>query len=253
MRCSACLLFLQLGEHGLWDKQTEFELATRVPLLIKVPWATASVGRRFDDIVELVDMHATLADLAGLPRTVPTALPESVAVKQSQSFASLFLRPEAGASSWQKNASFSQWPVCTKTANKMCMACTGPQSSRAVLDSMGYSMRTSLWRLTIWLPFNNTDYVAEWGQPPIAVELYDHSGTASVVMDFDDDGEAVNVAQKHPDVVAQLMGQLRAMYSYDRAWLAQRMARMAAGYAKEDKRMGFEHAATPPDNPHAEL
>jgi len=50
-----------------------------------------------------------------------------------------------------KNASFSQWPVCTKVANVSCMACTGPQSSRAVLDSMGYSIRTSDWRLTIWL------------------------------------------------------------------------------------------------------
>jgi iduronate 2-sulfatase len=128
----------QLGEHGLWDKQTEFELATRVPLLIKVPWAKPSVGRRFDQFVELVDLHATLADLAGLPATPPTPLPQSVAAKQSQSFASIFTNPEKDF----KNASFSQWPVCTKVANASCMACTGPLSSRAVLDSMGYSIRT---------------------------------------------------------------------------------------------------------------
>eukprot|EP01052_Picozoa_sp_SAG31_P027559 SAG31_NODE_2589_length_5427_cov_3.886449_1_plen_362_part_10 len=141
----------QLGEHGLWDKQTEFELATRVPLLIKVPWAAPSVGKRFDHFVELVDLHATLADLAGLPATPPTALPESVMVKQSVSFAIIFTQPSLPF----KNASFSQWPVCTKVANASCMACTGPQSSRAVLDSMGYSIRTDEWRLTIWLPSNN--------------------------------------------------------------------------------------------------
>ena len=57
-----------------------------------------------------------------------------------------------------KNASFSQWPVCTTDANKSCMACTGPQSSRSVLKAMGYSIRTIDWRLTVWLPFNNTLY-----------------------------------------------------------------------------------------------
>ena len=77
----------QLGEHGLWDKQTEFELATRVPLLIKVPWAAPSIGKRLDQFVELVDLHATLADLAGLPPTAPTPLPASVMAKQSTSFA----------------------------------------------------------------------------------------------------------------------------------------------------------------------
>ena len=91
-----------------------------------------SVGKRFDQFVELVDLHATLAELAGIPRTVPTALPESVAVKQSRSFANLFANPNAQF----KNASFSQWPVCTKVANRSCMACTGPLSSRALLDSM---------------------------------------------------------------------------------------------------------------------
>ena len=79
------------------------------------------------------DLHATLADLAGLPPTAPTALPPAIAAKQSQSFASIFTQPEKPF----KNASYSQWPVCTKVANQSCMACTGPQSSRAVLDSMG--------------------------------------------------------------------------------------------------------------------
>lgn len=41
---------------------------------------------------------------------------------------------------------------------------------------MGYSIRTDEWRLTIWLPFNNTVFVAEWDAPIIAIELYDHRG-----------------------------------------------------------------------------
>jgi hypothetical protein len=37
---------LQMSNGRLWDKQTEFELATRVPMIIKVPWNSAtSAGR----------------------------------------------------------------------------------------------------------------------------------------------------------------------------------------------------------------
>lgn len=72
----------QLGEHGLWDKQTEFELATRVPLIIKVPWKTASVGQHTAAFVELVDLHPTIAALAGLSDyQIPTNLPPSIHVQ----------------------------------------------------------------------------------------------------------------------------------------------------------------------------
>lgn len=98
-----------------------------------------SVGKRLDQFVELVDLHATLADLAAIPPTPPTQLPASVAAKQSRSFAHLFANPAAAF----KNASFSQWPVCTKVANRSCMACTGPLSSRARIDSMVRCMPTA--------------------------------------------------------------------------------------------------------------
>ena len=49
-------------------KQTLFELATRVPLLIRVPGsaASASRGKTARALIELVDMYKTLADLFGL-------------------------------------------------------------------------------------------------------------------------------------------------------------------------------------------
>jgi iduronate 2-sulfatase len=36
----------QLGELDLWRKMSNFELAVRVPLLMRVPWRPASLGRR---------------------------------------------------------------------------------------------------------------------------------------------------------------------------------------------------------------
>ena len=76
---------------------------------------------------------------------------------------------------------------------------------------MGYSIRTSDWRLTVWLPFNNTVFVAEWEAPPIAIELYDHR-SAQVVLHFDADGEHENVASKPENaaVITDLMRQLKA-------------------------------------------
>ncbi len=56
----------QLGEHGFWCKHTNFEVASRTPLLIAAPGVEG--GRVCRRIVEYVDIYPTLCDLAGLPK-----------------------------------------------------------------------------------------------------------------------------------------------------------------------------------------
>ena len=48
----------QLGELNEWSKKTNTELATHIPLLIRVPWIKASVGARTKVKMELVDLCA---------------------------------------------------------------------------------------------------------------------------------------------------------------------------------------------------
>ena len=55
----------QLGEHGLWAKQTLFEGANHVPLLFAAPGVKPGVRV---GLTEQVDIYPTLCDLAGLPR-----------------------------------------------------------------------------------------------------------------------------------------------------------------------------------------
>jgi len=57
-----------LGEQGLWGKTTNFELDTRVPLLVRYP-GMKTAGQATSSLVELLDLYPTLADLAQLPAT----------------------------------------------------------------------------------------------------------------------------------------------------------------------------------------
>jgi len=54
-----------LGEHGIFGKQTNFEIAARSPLIIKTP-DMPRAGKSTDALAETVDIYPTLADLCGL-------------------------------------------------------------------------------------------------------------------------------------------------------------------------------------------
>jgi arylsulfatase A-like enzyme len=107
-----------LGENGIYTKMTNFELGTRVPLMISVP-GQATAGQRTQALVELVDLYPTLAELCGLP------LPKHL---EGTSFAPLVADP---ARPW-KPAAFSQYLRTGKP------------------PYMGRSIRTDRWRYTEW-------------------------------------------------------------------------------------------------------
>lgn len=54
-----------LGEQDLWCKSTNFELDTRIPLIISAP-AVGKRGGKSDAIVEAIDIYPTLIDLCGV-------------------------------------------------------------------------------------------------------------------------------------------------------------------------------------------
>lgn len=109
----------QLGDHGLWHKHTNFELATRSPLLISAP-GTKGIGRKCDAPVEFVDVYPTLADVCGLP--IPAGL-DGVSLKP-------WLEDPATP---MKKVAISQYP-----------------RSNDKRPLMGYSIRDERWRLTLW-------------------------------------------------------------------------------------------------------
>ena len=106
-----------LGEQGLWGKTTNFELDTRVPLIVRAPGMKAA-GKSSSSLVELIDLYPTLAELAGLPITGQL---------EGTSFAPILDSPNRVT----KTAALSQYPRGG--------------------GLMGYTMRTPTHRLTQWV------------------------------------------------------------------------------------------------------
>jgi len=84
-----------LGEQKIWCKATNFELATRVPMMVVLP-GTKDDGQRSDALVELVDMYPTLAELCHI------STPENI---EGVSMLPLLKKPDMP---WKK-AAFSQF------------------------------------------------------------------------------------------------------------------------------------------------
>jgi arylsulfatase A-like enzyme len=124
-----------LGEHGLWNKQTNFENAVRTPLIVRYPEQKGK-GRKTSALTELTDIYPSLCEISKLP--IPSGL-------EGSTFGPLFEDPDR---IW-KRAAFSQYP----------------REIPGVGPGMGYSMRTNRFRYTEWR--------AE-GEPYKSVELYDY-------------------------------------------------------------------------------
>ena len=124
-----------LGDHGLWNKHSNFEEATHAPLIMSIP-GQKNAGRKSAALTEFVDIYPTLCDVCGLP--APASL-------EGISFKPLFDNPERA---WKK-AAFSQYP----------------HGAKGVGPVMGYSMRTDRYRFTEW---------AVPAKDFREVELYDH-------------------------------------------------------------------------------
>jgi len=130
----------QLGDHGLWHKHTNFELAARAPLIVAAPAAAATAGRSSDAVVEFVDVYPTLVDLCGLP--------------PASGVAGVTLRPLLDAPEGSvKPVAVSQYPR--------------GRGRGADVPLMGYSIRDDRFRLTVWRE--------EGTSRVVATELYDEA------------------------------------------------------------------------------
>ena len=112
----------QLGDHGLWHKHTNFELATRAPLLVSVP-GMKTAGQKCEAPAEFVDIYPTLADVCGL--SIPSGL-DGISLKP-------WLE---NPTTPMKKIAISQYPRGG--------AVTGNR------QLMGYSIRDARWRMTVW-------------------------------------------------------------------------------------------------------
>ena len=193
-----------LGEMGIWGKATNYEIGTRVPLMIWTPnMPKGSRGKTSDALVELVDMYPTLSELAGLEN--PTHL-------EGQSFVPLLANPKK---EWKK-AAFSQFPnpaLREWAANPLSVGMRetyfgplikeqeakikkqqGAKWDRDLFENrlMGYGMRTENYRIIIWKDYTKPE------SEPLFIELYDHKA---------DPIETKNVADENPEIVKQLVAQ----------------------------------------------
>ncbi|QDT06320.1 Choline-sulfatase [Rubripirellula lacrimiformis] len=123
-----------LGDLGIWTKHTNYEQATRIPILVVAPGVTQS-GTSTGQLAESVDLFPTLAELAGLP--APTG-PQPI---DGVSLVPVLKQPQARV----RDHAYHAYPKRT----------------------LGRAIRTDRYRLVQWKNADAADDTAEY-------ELYDY-------------------------------------------------------------------------------
>jgi uncharacterized sulfatase len=154
----------QLGEHGQWMKQTVFERAARVPLLVGGAGVRAR-GRACPRTVELLDLYPTLAAVCGLQST-PSGL-------QGRSLLPLL---DDSRAAWTK-------PAVSQVRRV--------RQDQAVVD--GYSLRTERHRYSEWGPDGS-----------LGQELYDYDADPREVRNLTDDPRAADLKARFHAQLAEI-------------------------------------------------
>jgi iduronate 2-sulfatase len=112
-----------LGDHGMWCKHSNYEEATRIPLLVVAP-GVAKANSRSSALVETVDIYPTLGELASLSTT-----------NAPQKF---------------DGRSFVSTLRDGSTATKEAVFHAYPRSPRGKGEIIGRGVRTARYRLVEW-------------------------------------------------------------------------------------------------------
>ncbi|NND97620.1 MAG: sulfatase-like hydrolase/transferase, partial [Pirellulaceae bacterium] len=124
------------GEYRGWGKLTNYEIDTRVPLIISAPGMKTG-GQKSDSLVELLDLYPTLCELTGVD--VPSFV-------EGRSLVPVLRDPEAQV----HQSAVSQY-----------------YRKHEGREYMGYSLRTDQYRYVEWRDFGTGEMVDQ--------ELYDHN------------------------------------------------------------------------------
>ncbi|QGJ70963.1 Iduronate sulfatase [Planctomycetales bacterium 10988] len=153
-----------LGEQGLWTKANNYELSTRVPLMVAFPQKYPQ-GVRTNAIVELVDLYPSLVEACGIE------VPEDL---EGKSFLPLLSNPQR---QW-KEAAFSQFPRPYK-------------GSRFEEDGdiMGYTVRSDRYRYVQWRDLQTGHMHAE--------EFYDHQTDPEEMQNLVGQSSSVRILKEH--------------------------------------------------------
>ncbi|XP_063169495.1 iduronate 2-sulfatase [Candoia aspera] len=173
-----------LGEHGEWAKYSNFNVATRVPLMFYVPGMTTLISDpgqnvfpfidpfaqdsssgpqgKPKEMVELVSLFPTLAELTGLK--IPPACPQPSfhvpLCSEGKSMVQYFPSSSGGQENHgiehndsETPVAFSQYPRPGDTP-----AQNSDLPSLHNIRVMGYSIRTADYRCTVWFGFNPNNF-----------------------------------------------------------------------------------------------
>ena len=149
-----------LGEHSEWTKETNFEIAHRVPLMLHIPGVIDSYTAS-DKLVELVDVFPTLVEAAGFdPLSKCPSYSRNISLcREGSSLLDLVNNP----GEW-KSAIFYQQQ-------------RGYYNSYPDEDyRQGYSVMTEQFRYGEWVSLNNMEQEEQsphWSEPVDFGELYD--------------------------------------------------------------------------------
>ncbi|MCX6171524.1 MAG: sulfatase [Flavobacterium sp.] len=159
-----------LGDHDMWGKHTNYEQATKAPLIIAAPGIKPGQSK---SMTEFVDVFPTLCELAG--GKVPTYL-------DGKSLVPVMKNNKVSV----KEYAMSQYP------RKMDKA-----DINKVVDGkgklMGYSMRTEQYRYTVWLKNFTSDQVYS-ADKVYTKELYDYVKDPLEKVNVSDDSKYAAIA-----------------------------------------------------------